>query len=96
MFLSAVAQKLAERFAHKSPYVEKLSRWFGTSFYWNGFLRFLMEAFMEILISVLLNVKASSWTTAVGVVIYTNLFSVFWLAVLIIVPWFTIRYYVRH
>ena len=96
MLIWATVQKITELFASKFQRFERCSNWLGDSLYWNGFLRIIIETYIEIFISVLINIKTSSWAEQSNLVIYSNMFSLFWLGVLIVVPIITIWYYIKH
>ena len=84
---------LASLFASRFRFVEKVSNKLSNFLYWGGILRLLMEGYLEITIATMLNCVRNNREDRSLSIIFSNVFSILMIALLVTLPVFILFYY---
>ena len=80
-------------FAFKFSYASKVSTKLSNFLYWGGILRLLMEGYLEIIISTMLNMVRNNREDRSWSIIFSNVFSILMTILLLVLPIFILIFY---
>ena len=95
-FALAVLHLLLSLVAKMIQKLHRPSSKIGTLLYWNSFIRFYMEVYLDFAICALLNLKTMYWDEKLSAVSFSNVFAITTIAFSGIIPAFLVGFYIRR
>ena len=92
-FALAVLHLLLSLVAKKIPKLHRTSSKIDIFLYWNGFIRFCMEVYLDFAICALLNLKTIYWEEKLGAVSFSNVFAIISVVCLGIIPVYLVGFF---
>ena len=91
-----IIQVVAWIMSFKFPWSKKVSDKIFNFLYWGGILRLIMEAYLEMIVTTMLNIKKNNMDWNNYSIVYTNVFSIVSCILLILMPIWVLVFYWRN